>query len=69
MSDPGVSREQRISGEGLKRLEKQFNSGVKINSVVLKQWIKRYGESARNLIKKHGQYTDDLDECCLHIKV
>jgi len=62
MPDPGVSREQRISGEGLKRLEKQFNSGVKISSMVLRQWIKRYGESARDLIKKHGQYTDALDE-------
>ena len=62
MPDPGVSREQRISGEGLKRLEKQFNSGVKISSMVLRQWIKRYGEAARDLIKKHGQYTDTLDE-------
>ena len=62
MSGPGVSREQRISEEGLKRLEKQFNAGVKVSSMVLRQWIKRYGESARNLIKKHGQYTDDLDE-------
>jgi hypothetical protein len=51
MPDPGVSREQRISDEGLKRLEKQFNSGVKPSSMVLKQWIKRYGESARDLIK------------------
>jgi hypothetical protein len=51
MSGPGVSREQRISEEGLKRLEKQFNSGVKVNSMVLRQWIKRYGESARDLIK------------------
>lgn len=62
MSGPGVSRERRISEEGLKRLEKQFNSGVKVSSMVLRQWIKRYGESARELIKKHGQYTDDLDE-------
>ena len=62
MPDPGVSREQRIADEGLKRLEKQFNSGVKINSMVLKQWIKRYGEPARVLIKKHDRYTRDLDE-------
>jgi len=62
MSDPGVSREQRISDEGLKRLEKQFNSGVKPSSMVLKQWIIRYGEPARDLIKKYDMYTSDLDD-------
>jgi hypothetical protein len=62
MPDPGVSREQRISGEGLKRLEKQFNAGVKISSTVLKQWIKRYGEPARVLVKKYDRYTSDLDD-------
>ena len=62
MSDPGVSREQRISDEGLKRLEKQFNSGVKPSSMVLKQWIRRYGEPARVLIKKYDMYTSGLDD-------
>lgn len=59
---PGVSREQRISDEGLLRLEKQFQSGVNVNAMVLKQWIKRYGEPARALIKKHGKYSDELDD-------
>jgi len=62
MSDPGVSREQRISDEGLERLEKQFNSGVKLSPMVLKQWIKRYGNSARDIIKKYDMYTSDLDD-------
>ena len=62
MTDPGVSREKRISDEGLKRLEKQFSSGVKPSSIVLKQWIKRYGNAARDLIKKYDMYTSDLDD-------
>ena len=61
MSDPGVSREQRISDEGLARLEKQLKSGVKVSAMVLQQWIKRYGDPARDLLKKHGKYTDELD--------
>ena len=59
---PGVSREQRLSDEGLLRLEKQFQSGVNVNAMVLKQWIKRYGEAARNLIKKHDRYSPDLED-------
>ena len=51
---PGVSREQRISDEGLSRLEKQLRSGRKISMQVLKQWIKRYGDEARMLLKSHG---------------
>ena len=54
MSDPGISREQRISDEGLKRLEKQLKSGIKISSMVLQQWIKRYGDPARNIIGKYN---------------
>ena len=60
-STPGVSREQGISDKGLLRLEKQFQSGVNINAMVLKQWIKRYGEPARVLIKKYGKFSDELD--------
>jgi len=50
---PGVSREQRISDEGLKRLEKQLQCGVNISEQVLNQWLKRYGAAARNLIAKY----------------
>lgn len=58
---PGVSRQDRLSDEGLQRLEKQLAAGIKIGSPVLAQWIKRYGESAREMIKSHGQYSDELD--------
>jgi hypothetical protein len=62
MPKPGISREKRNSDEGLKRLEKQFKSGVNISTVVLKQWIKRYGDPARNLIKKYDRYTINMDD-------
>ncbi|MDH5484916.1 MAG: hypothetical protein OEY43_06720 [Gammaproteobacteria bacterium] len=57
---PGVSRHNRISDEGLQRLEKQLASNLKISKVVLAQWIKRYGDPARNLIKKYACYTGDM---------
>ena len=59
--NPGVRREQRISDEGLMRLEKQFQSGVNISTAVLRQWVKRYGEPARALIKKYEKFSDELD--------
>ena len=58
---PGVSRQARLSDEGLQRLEKQLAAGTRIAAAVLGQWIKRYGEPAREIIKRHGQYSDELD--------
>ena len=58
---PGVSRQNRLADEGLQRLERQLMIGVRINIPVLAQWIKRYGEAARVIIKRHGQYSDELD--------
>jgi hypothetical protein len=58
---PGVSRQERLSDEGLHRLEKHLASGARINVPVLAQWIRRYGEPAREIIKRHGQYSDALD--------
>ena len=59
---PGVSRDDRISDEGLQRLDKQLAFGIKISTPVLAQWIRRYGDAARDIIKQHGLYTDELDE-------
>ena len=56
-SSPGVSREDRISDEGLQRLEKQLKLGIKIAQPVLQQWVKRYGNSARKLLKSYGYDT------------
>ena len=50
---PGVSRQARISDEGLQRLERQLMRGGHISPQVLAQWIKRYGEPAREMIKRY----------------
>ena len=54
MTQPGISRDNRISGEGLERLRKQLESGAKISKPVLNQWIKRYGEQAEQLLRDFG---------------
>lgn len=59
---PGVSRTDRLSDEGLTRLEKQLESGHNISSQVLAQWIKRYGDSARKIIKKYHRYRPEFDQ-------
>ena len=59
---PGISREHRLSDEGLQRLEKQLESGAGISQQVLAQWIKRYGEHALKIIKKHGHYSPSIDK-------
>ena len=60
-SSPGVSRAERLSDEGLQRLEKQLARGSKINVSVLTQWVRRYGEPAKEIIKQYGQYNAELD--------
>ena len=50
---PGVSREQRISEEGLQRLEQQLRTGSRISPLVLEQWIRRYGDAAREIIRRY----------------
>ena len=50
---PGISRDNRISDEGLRRLEKQLQRGANISDAVLQQWIKRYGDAARELILRY----------------
>jgi len=52
---PGVSREQRLSAEGLERLEKQLHSAAGISDQVLAQWIHRYGDAAKRLILASGR--------------
>ena len=59
--NPGVSREERISEEGLQRLENHLQNGSRMSLPVLKQWIKRHGDSARQLIKQYDQYHPDMD--------
>jgi len=58
---PGVSRYHRVSKEGLERLDKQLARGVKISHPVLAQWIKRYGDSARKIIRKYELHSSEFD--------
>ena len=58
---PGVSRGNRLSEEGLQRLERQLRAGSQISDQVLAQWIKRYGDPARAMIREYNRYTPDLE--------
>jgi hypothetical protein len=55
---PGIEREARLSAEGLARLERQLQRGSQISDAVLAQWIRRYGEAAREIIARHGRHPD-----------
>jgi len=48
--EPGISRKERISEEGLQRLERQLARGAKMSPRILEQWVKRYGEAAEELM-------------------
>jgi hypothetical protein len=58
---PGVTRDNRLSDEGLLRLEQQLKEGRKMSTMVLKQWIVRYGDPARDIIRRYNCYSDELD--------
>jgi hypothetical protein len=50
---PGVSRVERISEEGLKRLQNQLERGARISEQVKQQWVLRYGQAARDLFARY----------------
>ena len=57
MNNPGISRDNRLSDEGLGRLRRQLESGSRISKPVLEQWIRRYGEKAIRLLEEfHIKY-------------
>ena len=56
---PGIARINRISDEGLQRLEQMLARGTGISDAVLAQWVRRYGDAARKLIKRHGRTLPD----------
>jgi len=58
---PGVSRVERISDAGLARLDRQLKAGSQISDPVLAQWIRRYGDAAREIIRANGRYRTDLE--------
>lgn len=59
---PGVSRSNRLSAEGLLRLENQLATGARMTDQVLAQWIRRYGEPARDIIREHGRDSQAFDD-------
>lgn len=59
---PGISRNKRISDEGLKRLQAQLQRGQRLSNSVLTQWINRYGDQARELINAYGYRLDKQQE-------
>jgi hypothetical protein len=59
--EPGISRDNRLSDEGLARLENHLKRGSQISDAVLSQWIRRYGDPARELIRRHGRYTETVE--------
>jgi hypothetical protein len=58
---PGILRQQGISEEGLQRLQQQLAAGTRVSKPVLVQWIRRYGEPARDIIRAHNQYAPGFD--------
>lgn len=56
---PGISRDDRLSDEGLQRLEKQLQHGACISDMVLRQWVKRYGDAAKKLLARYGRLPDE----------
>lgn len=51
--NPGINRDNRISDEGLQRLETQLKAGRSPSQQVLDQWVKRHGDAAQTLIDKY----------------
>ena len=58
---PGVSRTDRLSEEGLQRLEHHLRLGTAMQEAVLAQWIRRYGDPARAIIRRYGRYRPEFD--------
>jgi len=62
MPSPGIDRDERISVAGLQRLEHQLRNGARMTDRVLAQWIKRYGDAAREIIHRYGRNPEDREE-------
>lgn len=58
---PGIGRMDRDAAEGLQRLQNHLQNGAAVSDRILAQWISRYGEPARALIKRYGLYRAEFD--------
>jgi hypothetical protein len=50
---PGIARDRSNAEDGLTRLRRQLASGARPSTMVLRQWVMRYGEAARRIIREH----------------
>ena len=62
MHKPGISREDRLSDEGLQRLRRQLESGNRLSQPVLQQWVRRYGQPAIELIEQFNTGNSGEDQ-------
>ena len=62
---PGIARTDRLAAEGLERLARQLAHGSQISDAVLAQWLRRYGEPARVLIKQYDRYHAGLESMAM----
>ncbi len=58
---PGVTRPHRLSDEGLLRLQNHLQNSTHMKDMILAQWIRRYGDAARELIRQSGRYIEAFD--------
>jgi hypothetical protein len=56
---PGITRADRVSEEGLQRLERQLQRGARISEQVKQQWVKRYGQQALDIISRYADTQGD----------
>jgi hypothetical protein len=59
-SGPGIQRTNRIADQGLVRLKRQLETGARPSKLVLAQWIRRYGDRARDLLSGYGVDVDEI---------
>ena len=59
--EPGVGQRNRSTADGLARLAIHLERGERISDMVLRQWIRRYGDDARELLRRHDRYHDSLE--------
>ena len=59
---PGAFHRARTLDDRLQRLEQQLTRGIAISDTVLAQWIARYGDPARALLRRHQRYHEGLEK-------
>lgn len=58
---PDAFPKRTTTDDGLAQLEKQLRTASAISESVLLQWIRRYGEAARVIMRRHGRNPEDIE--------